>query len=115
GSTLGDELKLSNAGSSHVVGISIKDAPAILTTGHHPDGAYWFDPAGGGFITSTYYTKQLPAWVEHFNAKNIPANFLGKEWRKLRPETDYARSGIDDSPYEKPLGGHRVFPHFVDN
>lgn len=43
GSTLGDELKISNAGASRVVGISIKDSPAILTTGHHPDGAYWFD------------------------------------------------------------------------
>jgi len=115
GSTLGDELKISNAGASRVVGVSIKDAPAILTTGHHPDGAYWFDPASGRFITSTYYMKQLPVWVEQFNAKKIPAKFLGREWTKLRPEPDYARSGIDDSPYERPPGGHRVFPHPVDN
>jgi predicted AlkP superfamily pyrophosphatase or phosphodiesterase len=115
GSTLGDELKISNAGGSHVIGISIKDAPAILTTGHHPDGAYWFDPMSGGFITSTYYRKELPAWVEQFNAEHMAANFLGTQWKKLRPDPDYARSGIDDSPYEHPLGGHRVFPHTVDN
>jgi predicted AlkP superfamily pyrophosphatase or phosphodiesterase len=109
------KLVISNAGASRVIGISIKDAPAILTTGHHPDGAYWFDPGSGGFITTTYYTKRLPAWVEQFNARNIPASSLGKKWTKLRPEVDYARSGIDDSPYERPPGGHRVFPHPVDN
>src|SRR5262245_26507261 len=37
GSTLGDELKLSNSGSSRVIGISMKDAAAILMAGHHPD------------------------------------------------------------------------------
>jgi hypothetical protein len=54
--------------------------------------------------------KQLPAWVEKFNARKIPAGFLGRQWTKLRPEPDYVRSGIDDSPYERPLGGHRSDP-----
>ena len=115
GSTLGDELKLSNSGASHVIGISMKDSAAILMAGHHPDGAYWFDNTSGGFVTSTYYTKQLPAWLDQFNAKRTPDAFLGKTWNRLRPEADYARSGIDDSPYERPPGGKRIFPYTIAN
>ncbi len=114
GSTLGDELKLSNAGTSRVIGVSIKDSSAILTSGHHPDGAYWFDNATGKFVTSSYYKTRLPEWVNRFNDKKIPSRFFG-QWQKLRPETDYDRSGVDDSPYEHPGRGNRAFPHSIRN
>jgi predicted AlkP superfamily pyrophosphatase or phosphodiesterase len=35
-------------------------------------------------------------------------------WNKLRPEADYVRSGIDDSPYERPEIKKRVFPYIVN-
>src|SRR5262245_14284934 len=60
GSTLSDELKLSNGGASRVIGISMKDRAAILPAGHQPDGVFWFDVSSGRFITSTYYMKELP-------------------------------------------------------
>src|SRR5215813_1994363 len=60
GSTVGDELKLSNGGASRVIGISMKDRAAILPAGHHPNGAFWFDSTKGQFITSTYYMNELP-------------------------------------------------------
>src|SRR5262245_19217725 len=114
GSTLSDELKLSNGGASRVIGVSMKDRAAILPAGHHPDGAYWFDNASGQFITSTYYMKELPVWAAQFNAKRPADAFFGMVWNKLRPEADYARSGIDDSPYERPEIKKRVFPYTVN-
>jgi Type I phosphodiesterase / nucleotide pyrophosphatase len=114
GSTVGDELKLSNGGASRVIGISMKDRAAILPTGHHPNGAFWFDSTKGQFITSTYYMNELPSWVAQFNAKRPADAFFGKTWNKLRPEANYTRSGIDDSPYERPEINRRVFPYVIN-
>ena len=114
GSTLGDELKLSNGGVSRVIGISMKDRAAILPAGHHPNGAFWFDSSTGQFITSTYYMKELPSWAIRFNSSHPADAYFGKTWTKLRPEADYKRSGIDDSPYESPETKRRVFPYVIN-
>src|SRR5208282_2635808 len=52
-STLGDELKMAGGGGK-VIGISLKDRSAILPAGHMADGAYWFDPRAGSFVSSTF-------------------------------------------------------------
>ncbi|MGA2434536.1 MAG: alkaline phosphatase family protein [Bryobacteraceae bacterium] len=70
-STLGDELKIAGK-ASKVIGISIKDRAAILPSGHMADAAYWFDNHSNHIVTSTYYMKELPAWVRAFN-DNLPA------------------------------------------
>ena len=67
--TIGDELKIATDFNAKVIGVSLKDRAAILPAGHSADGAYWLDNATGNFITSTYYMKQLPEWVEAFNEK----------------------------------------------
>jgi predicted AlkP superfamily pyrophosphatase or phosphodiesterase len=112
-STITDELKLFTQGEAKVVGISIKDRGAVLPAGHMPDGAYWFDGSIGKFITSTYYRETLPAWVERFNAQNLPEHYLSMEWKTLLPIDQYTESGPDDSPYEgKMVGKDRpVFPY----
>jgi predicted AlkP superfamily pyrophosphatase or phosphodiesterase len=67
-STVGDELRLATQGQSKVFGISLKDRAAILPSGSAANGAYWIDPISGDFITSTFYTSQLPDWVAAFNS-----------------------------------------------
>jgi arylsulfatase A-like enzyme len=66
-STVGDELRLDTVGVSQVYGISLKDRAAILTVGATANGAFWIDQATGRFITSSYYTPQLPDWAESFD------------------------------------------------
>jgi predicted AlkP superfamily pyrophosphatase or phosphodiesterase len=66
-STLGDEVVLATQGRSRLFGVSLKDRAAILTSGHASKGAFWVDHASGKFITSTYWSKQLPAWAQAFN------------------------------------------------
>src|ERR1041385_1132749 len=65
--TLGDELKLATQGKSRVFGISLKDRASVLPAGFSGNGAYWIDSKTGTWITSTYYTKELPKWAQDFN------------------------------------------------
>jgi predicted AlkP superfamily pyrophosphatase or phosphodiesterase len=111
--TITDELKISTQQRSKVVGVSFKDRGAILPAGHNPDGAYWYDGKTGKFITSTYYAKSLPPWVDKFNEQNLADKYLSQPWTTLLPIDQYTESGPDDSPYEsKPVGKDKpVFPY----
>src|SRR5437762_3569692 len=66
-STVGDELRLATNDRAKVIGISVKDRSAILPAGRHANAAYWFSTASGNMVSSTYYFKELPAWVTTFN------------------------------------------------
>ena len=112
-STVTDELKLFTQKKGKVIGISIKDRGAILPAGHLADGAYWYESKTGKFISSTYYMKTLPAWVDKFNAQNLPAKYLSQVWQTALPIEQYSESGPDDTPYERLLSGKdkAVFPY----
>lgn len=109
--TITDELKLSTQKKAKVIGVSIKDRGAILPAGHMADAAYWFDENVGKFISSTFYMKELPAWVENFNKRNLPDKYLSQVWNPLYPIEQYVESSADDTPYEGKLGG-KVKPTF---
>ncbi len=75
-STIGDVLKTATDFKSKVIGIALKDRAAILPAGHSADAAYWWDTEAGHFVSSTYYMKELPLWVQKFNQDyHTPANF----------------------------------------
>ena len=79
--TLGDELKLATQGRARVFGISLKDRAAVLPAGYAGDAAYWIEPKGGSWVTSTYYRKDLPKWVSDFNSSNRAAKYWDREWK----------------------------------
>lgn len=68
--TIGDQLKLATDFRSRVFGVALKDRAAILPAGHSADAAYWWDSKVGHFVSSTYYMKELPKWVQAFNKEN---------------------------------------------
>lgn len=111
--TITDELRLSNNFKSKVIGISLKDRGAILPAGHSANAAYWYDDKPGKWITSSYYMNELPAWVDAFNAKDLPSVYMMKDWETLLPIDKYDQSTADDMPYENTLSGEKapVFPH----
>lgn len=80
--TISDELRLSNNFRSKVAGVCLKDRASILPAGHIPNACYWFDDATGNWITSTYYPDSLglPQWVQDFNARKLPEQYLSKPW-----------------------------------
>jgi predicted AlkP superfamily pyrophosphatase or phosphodiesterase len=78
-STVVDELKI-QGGESHAIGVSIKDRGAILPAGHMADAAYWYDPDSNNWVTSSFYTSDLPTWVQAVNAKHGYQRALGATW-----------------------------------
>jgi predicted AlkP superfamily pyrophosphatase or phosphodiesterase len=111
--TIGDELKLSNNFKSKVFGVCIKDRGAIFPSGHSANGAYWYDGKTGNWITSTYYTKQLPTWLEQYNQQKNANTYFNKDWNTLYPITTYTLSSSDEKPYETKMKGEQTtsFPH----
>lgn len=79
--TLGDELKLATQGKSRIFGVSLKDRAAVLPAGFAGDAAYWIDPSGGAWVSSTYYRNELPNWAQDFNASNHAAKYWDREWK----------------------------------
>ena len=112
--TVTDELRLSNAFQSKVVGVCLKDRGSILPAGHIPNACYWFDDKSGNWITSTYYPDSagLPQWVQDFNARRLPEQYSATPWTRLLSQP-YEESfsnwdKYDDGQYVNIPGG---FPH----
>lgn len=106
-----DELRLSTNFKSKVLGVAIKDRGSILPAGHLANAAYWL--SGGDFISSTYYMKDLPAWVSKFNDEDRVEAFINGGWNTLLPIEEYTESIADDNKYEGVFQGEEkpVFPH----
>ena len=99
-STIGDEMKIASNGRAKVVGVALKDRASILPAGHNPNGAFWFDDQTGCFITSSYYMDRLPKWVEAFNGKRLPEQYLSQKWNTLYPKNTYTESTTDENEYD---------------
>ncbi|MFT5198198.1 MAG: putative AlkP superfamily pyrophosphatase or phosphodiesterase [Planctomycetota bacterium] len=108
---LGDYLKEANP-ESKVFAVSVKDRAAVSMAGHRGDGSFWWDSKRGGFISSTAFSQELPAYVNEYN-KGWAEVFSGLVWKpvfsleNLPKETEK-----DDREGESGFGGQgRVFPY----
>lgn len=112
-STVTDQLRIATNFRSKTIGVAIKDRASILPAGHAANGAYWFDSKTGNWVTSTYYTQELPKWVQDYNAKKMPSEYLKRGWNTLLPIEQYVESTPDDEPWEGKLPGvaKPVFPY----
>lgn len=111
--TITDELRLATNFASRTVAVSVKDRGAILPGGHTANAAYWLDDSNGVFMSSTFYCKALPAWVQQFNAGQPAKGYLSKDWNTLYPVEAYTSSTADTNQYEGKFTGeqHSGFPH----
>jgi hypothetical protein len=103
-STLGDEMKRAGL-KSKVIGMSLKDRSAILPVGRRADAAYWFDTKTGDFVSSTWYARELPAWVQQWNKESRANSFVGKSWvDNARRLPDQPGPGLYAATYNSPYG-----------
>ena len=111
--TVGDELKLRSP-DSRTIGVASKDRSAILLAGKLADAAYWMDK--GTIVSSTYYLKELPAWVRAFNAEGRVEAAFGQTWERLLAPEIYDRvQGPDAMPGEAgDPGMGTTFPRRID-
>jgi len=103
--TVTDELRLATNFHSKVIGIALKDRGGILPAGHTANAAYWFDDKTGNWITSTYYMKELPKWVNDFNDQKLPETYLKTDWTTIYPINTYLQSTDDNTKYEGAFKG----------
>ena len=111
--TIADQIKLATNGASKVISISLKDRAAILPGGHWANASYWYDNKNGNFISSSYYMKILPEWVNKFNDEKLADKYLSGEWTLSKPVSDYQICAPDEVSYEKDVfsEGKASFPH----
>ncbi|CAM4304111.1 Predicted pyrophosphatase or phosphodiesterase, AlkP superfamily [Pedobacter westerhofensis] len=112
-STITDELRLATNFQGKVIGLSLKDRGSILPAGHTPTGAYWYDGETGDWITSTWYMKQLPVWLQDYNKKKMANKYYDMNWNTLYPIASYTQSTADNKDYEGVTRGEQTptFPH----
>lgn len=111
-STLGDQLKLAHNGRSKVFSIALNETPALFAAGYSGDAAWWLDNASGRMVTSSFYTGNLPEWVQRFNDQERVKKYTSRNWVLLRSASDYEASTEDRSPWEAGYSqGKNAFPH----
>jgi len=108
GTTIGDQMRLSNNFQSRVFTASYKDRSAVLPGGQRPNGAYWFSEATGSFVTSDYYAKELPRWVKDFNSHIRPNKYFGLKWEPALAPEAYKRAQSENLPLQKSTLGSRL-------
>jgi hypothetical protein len=110
GENFADLLKRVSPGSK-VFTVAGKDRSAILTAGHHADGAFWYSMKTGGFTSNPGIVAALPAWGSEFWSADPYTTSL---YRENVPDlwTYPIRSGPmpDDYPYENATFS-RTAPH----
>jgi predicted AlkP superfamily pyrophosphatase or phosphodiesterase len=111
--TLADELRAQMPVPARVVTMSIKERTAITLAGHRADAATWFNPAAGGFVTSSAYTSAPVPFVTAFTKANPVTADLGKVWTRMLPAGRYlfADAGRGEKP---PAFWSAEFPHALE-
>ena len=89
-STIGDEVKMHGI-ESWSIDVSIKDRSVVLPLGHMADGAHWYDPDSNHWVTSTYYSSELPGWVRKLNDENTYQRYIGAKWLPFDAKDDSAK------------------------
>lgn len=114
-STFSDELSLHTAGKAKIYGVSVKDRGAVSMAGH-AGKAFWFSKQSAEFVTSSYYYKAYPEWVEAWNNKKLPQAFAGTSWELMNEPSTYTFGDADNCDWETNFPGYgRVFPHPYGN
>ncbi len=114
-STITDELALATNFRSKIVGVSLKDRAAIMPAGHAATAAFWLDSESENFISSSFYMKELPSWVNKFNEAKRGRDLVKDGWNTLYPIETYVQSTADYVPWEGVFPGEKraVFPHDI--
>jgi arylsulfatase A-like enzyme len=105
-STLSDEILLANKGRAF--GVAFKDRSAIALAGH-AGKAFWFDTTNGGFVTSSYYYKTYPLWVQKWNLSYTSPDF---DWELGNPQKQYQNKNSPTFLQIDTAFG-QTFPHHI--
>lgn len=106
GTTLLDWLR-ARTPASRAVSVGRKDRSAIMMVGRGAATVLWYG-GNGRFVTSTWYARALPPWLERWNAKRGVMAMAGETWNLLLAPERYAEP---DSVHIENRGRDVTFPH----
>lgn len=95
---------------ARVASISSKDRSAITLAGRTRGEVYWL--ASGRFVTSRYYRRGYPGWVQRFNQEVMPTLLTDTVWESSVPEEHRGLARPDEASYEGD-GVNTTFPHLA--
>ena len=90
--TISDAM-IQHDSTSRVATIAIEPLSAIVTAGHSGE-VYWMETLQTAWTTSSYYIKELPAWVTRYNQTGKNLEYLTKRWSALLEYDTYANSHV---------------------
>lgn len=93
--------------------ISSNEYGSLLHSGKARANTYWFSPEAGQFVTSTYYRKDYPAWIERFNRDSLPKYLNKKVWENTVP-AKFQKLALPDTTAFEFDNVHNTFPHFFE-
>src|ERR1700712_3340562 len=98
--------------SSKVLCVGTGEISSALYCFHPGEDVLWYNPDLGKYVTSTYFKKEVPAWVTDFNEKELPEFFkLSNEWKNIVPEKLMGLANKDDAYFERGGKSKQVFPY----
>jgi len=103
-STVGDELKITSGGKSDVFSIAPDAEEAVLSAGRYADAAFWLDNTNGKWATTTYY-KNIPWYVDKFNASIAIGNNPGRVWTPALSSYNGFPYTQNPSPFKYAIAG----------
>jgi predicted AlkP superfamily pyrophosphatase or phosphodiesterase len=96
---------------SIIASVSGKDRGAAQPGAHSKGGyVYWFDPALGRYVTSTYYRDRDPDWITRFNTTTLQEHLADTVWSLGIPASALGRANQDTIATEG-NGTNTYFPH----
>ena len=90
--TLSEVVAKSNS-KSHVATIAIEPLSAIVMAGKAGE-VYWMETLQTAWTTSSYYTKELPAWITDYNRNEVNQTHMIKRWTPLLAYDDYHNNQV---------------------
>ena len=100
---------------SRCVALGSGQYASLLHAGHARPDVYWYSSQAGLYVTSSYYRKDYPDWVEKFNREQVP-KFIeaSTPWELRVPEAGRELAFPDAMLYEGDKV-HITFPHRLED
>ena len=87
------EVVAKNNSKSQIATIAVEPLSAIVMAGKAGE-VYWMETLQTAWTTSSYYTKELPAWIADYNRNEVNQTHMIKRWTPLLAYDDYHNTQV---------------------
>ena len=100
---------------SRCVALGSGQYSSLLHAGHARPEVYWYSIQAGRYVTSSFYRKDYPDWVEKFNREQLPKLQEASSPWELRVSEEGRALALPDGMLYEGDKVHITFPHRVED